>query len=347
VYFRAPWQSLIAGHAADAIQIRNADVEGIFLLNMEEDFGLFMMTYQPAQGETPQRYTAERCRKLIEKAIGQADMAVEVVDIVHWQPAESVAEQFQKGRVFLVGDAAHTMPGYKGLGVNTAIQSAQNLAWKLAAVIRGQAGQELLTTYQTERHPVGRFAANQSLTGPSAAALPQGAKSEILPEKDLPIFYPIVGYRYRSDATISDDAARSEQEIALVEREDLDGQPGTRVPHLWLERQGRRISSLDLLDGRFVLLTGTDGSAWCETIPAVVDRLGIGVAAFRIGADADLLDIEDKWLTKMGVSLDGAVLLRPDGFVAWRSRTITANPESSLVEVLTKVLCRSPVAIAL
>jgi 2-polyprenyl-6-methoxyphenol hydroxylase-like FAD-dependent oxidoreductase len=196
---------------------------------MEEDFGLFMMTYQPAQGETLQRYTAERCRKLIEKAIGKPDVTVEIVDIVHWQPAERVAEQFQMGRVFLVGDAAHTMPGYKGLGVNTAIQSAQNLAWKLAAVIRGQAGQELLTTYQTERHPVGRFAANQSLTGPSAAALPRGAKSEILPEKDLPIFYPIVGYRYRSDVTISNDAARSEQEIALVEREGLGGQPGTRV----------------------------------------------------------------------------------------------------------------------
>jgi hypothetical protein len=94
-----------------------------------------------------------------------------------------------------------------------------------------------------------------------------------------------------------------------------------------------------LLDGRFVLLAGTDGRAWCEAIPAVADRLGIGVAAFRIGADAELLDVEDKWLTKMGVSLDGAVLLRPDGFVAWRSPTTTANPESSLVQVLTKVLC--------
>jgi 2-polyprenyl-6-methoxyphenol hydroxylase-like FAD-dependent oxidoreductase len=339
VYFRAPWQPLIAGHAADAIQITNADVEGIFLLNREEDLGLFMLSYRPAHGESFQEYTAERCRKLIEKAIGEPEMTVEIVDIVHWQPAESVADRFQSGRVFLVGDAAHTMPGYKGLGVNTAIQSAQNLAWKLAATIRGRAGQELLATYETERHPVGKFAANQSLTGPGAAALPKGTKSDVRPDNEMPIFYPIIGYRYRSQAIISSDAAKSEQEIALLAHEELTGEPGTRVPHLWFERQGSRISSLDLLDGRFVLLAGPEGTAWCRAMPAAANRLGISVAAFRIATD--LIDTENKWQAKMGVSPDGAVLLRPDGFVAWRTQTVTADPQSSLVEVLSQILCRS------
>ena|SRR5579859_5626027 len=118
-------------------------------------------------------------------------MPVEILDVTHWQPAEDVAEQVQQGRVFLVGDTAHTMPGYKGLGLNTAVQSAQ----KLAAVIDGQAGPELLSTYQTERHPVGRFAAHQSLTGPADAELPEGVKSGLRPEEDLPFFYPMVGYR--------------------------------------------------------------------------------------------------------------------------------------------------------
>ena len=116
-----------------------------------------------------EEFTAGRCHDLLDKEIGKPDLPTEIVDIARWQPAESVAEQFQVGRVFLVGDAAHTMPAYKGLGANTAIQSAQNLAWKLAAVVRGDAAGELLATYQRERHPVGRFAAEQSLTGPGAA----------------------------------------------------------------------------------------------------------------------------------------------------------------------------------
>ncbi len=341
VYFRAPWQQLIAGHEADAIQIKNADVEGVFLFG-KDDLGLFMITYRPALGESFEEFTAERCQKLVEKAIGQPGMAVEIVDRVHWQPAESVAEQFQMGQVFLVGDAAHTMPGYKGLGLNTAIQSVQNLAWKLAAVIRGQAGPELLATYQSERHPVGRFAAHQSLTGPAAAVLPKGTKSELLPEKEeLPIFYPIIGYRYRSQAILSEDAASPEQEIALLDREELTGQPGTRVPHLWLERQRQRISTLDLLDGRFVLLTGAGGTAWREAAAAVAEKLGIGLAAYRIGPDADLLDLENGWQAKMGVSSEGAVLVRPDGFVAWRTSTLATSPETRLVQVLSSILCRS------
>jgi hypothetical protein len=318
-------------------------VDGIFLLNREENLGMFVMSYHPDHGESFQEYSAERCRTLVQKAIGKApgepEMAVEIIDVVHWQPAESVAEQFQKGRVFLAGDAAHTMPAYKGLGVNTAIQSAQNLAWKLAAVMRGQAGPELLATYQAERHPVGRFVAEQSLSGPSAVALPKGTKTDVRPDHDLPLFYPIVGYRYRSEAIVADDAAKPEQEIALLPREELTGEPGTRAPHLWFERQGARISTLDLLDGRFVLLAGPEGMAWCEAMPAAAGRLGIDVAAFRIAAD--LIDTENKWQAKMGVSPEGAVVLRPDGFVAWRSRAVTADPRSTLIQVLSQVLCRS------
>src|SRR6266567_135957 len=182
VYFRAPWQELIAGHEADGFVIKNADVQGIFLV-ADEDRGLFLITYRPTQGESLEDFTAERCKELLQKAIGKPDLPTEIIDIAHWQPAESVADQFQSGRVFLVGDAAHTMPAYKGLGVNTAIQSAQNLGWKVATVLKGQAAPLLLTTYQTERHPVGQFAAHQSLTGPGAAWLPKWTHANLLPEE--------------------------------------------------------------------------------------------------------------------------------------------------------------------
>ena len=161
-------------------------------------------------------------------------------------------------------------------------------------------------------------------------------------EKDLPLFYPIIGYRYRSQAILSEDAAvPSQDEIVLLDREELTGLPGTRVPHLWLDRQGQRISSLDLLDGRFVLLAGPNGVLWCKAAAAVKASLGIELMVYRIGPDADLLDLENGWTARMGVSSEGAVLVRPDGFVAWRSRSLMTSSELLLEQVLSRILCRS------
>src|SRR5579859_2051246 len=163
VYFRADWGALVAGHETDVFQIVNQDVRGMFMIT-DQQRGLFMISYSPARGEAAQDYTAERCQDLILLALGKADLDVSVVDIADWKPIQRVADRFQQGRIFLVGDAAHTMPPYLGLGVNTAIQSAQNLGWKLAAVLKGQAAPELLATYQTERRPVGLLAATALVT---------------------------------------------------------------------------------------------------------------------------------------------------------------------------------------
>ncbi len=339
IYFRAPWQQFIAGHEEDAFMIKNPDVEGFFMSG-KGDFGAFLINYRPDRGESYEQFTPERCQMLVEKAIGQPGMPVEILDVTHWQPTDDIAEQFQKGRVLLVGDAAHTMPGYKGLGLNTAVQSAQNLAWKLAAVVSGQSGPELLATYQTERHPVGSFAAHQSLTGPGAAILVKGVNI-LRPEDDLPLFYPMVGYRYRSQAVITEDASSEEQEIALLDRQELTGQPGSRVPHLWLERDGQRISMLDLFDGRFVLLAGPAGALWQKAAIEVAASPGIKLAAYHVGPDGDLLDVENAWQTRMGVPSEGAVLVRPDGFVAWSTDTLPTSPESLLAQVLATILCRS------
>src|SRR5262249_26203620 len=150
-------------------------------------------------------------------------------------------------------------------------------------------------------------------------------------------FSLIAGYRYRSRAIVSEDA-----ETGLLENpEDLTGQPGTRVPHLWLERGGQRISTPDLLDGRFVLLVGPAGSPWQKAATSAVAALGIALSTYRFGAEGDVIDLELAWETKLGVTDEGAVLVRPDGFVAWRSRAVTADPSSSLLQVLSQVLCRS------
>ncbi len=128
--------------------------------------------------------------------------------------------------------------------------------------------------------------------------------------------------------------------IELLEPLELNGLPGTRMPHLWIERKGQPISTLDLLDGHFILLTGPDGIIWCETASALATTQGIELIAYRVGPDADLLDRENGWSTKFGVSSDGAVLLRPDGFVAWRCKTLPAAPGPLLEQVLAHILCR-------
>ncbi|HZR38631.1 MAG TPA: FAD-dependent monooxygenase [Ktedonobacteraceae bacterium] len=345
VYFRADWGELVRGYETDVFQIVNKNVRGMFMIT-DQQRGLFMISYSPARGEAARDYTAERCQELIRLALGKSDMTVEVVDIADWKPIQRVADRFQEGRVFLVGDAAHTMPPYLGLGVNTAIQSAQNLGWKLAVVLKKLATPELLATYQVERRPVGLLAAQQSMIGSGAILFGKEiteARGSTLPslKEQLSIMYPIVGYRYRSEAIISDDAATPAQDgIELLEPLELNGLPGTRVPHLWVEREGQRLSTLDLLDGCFVLLIGPDGTAWEQAVPGVAASLGIELTAYRIGSDGELLDLENAWQTKMGASPDGAVVVRPDGFVAWRSNTRPPNPAQQLEQVFAHILCQ-------
>jgi 2-polyprenyl-6-methoxyphenol hydroxylase-like FAD-dependent oxidoreductase len=335
-YFRAPWGELVRGHDNDAIFIDRPGIRCFFLIT-DADRGMFVI-----QEETAHEYTAERCKELILDGIGLPDFPVEVVEVAHWQPGQMVAENFGSGRVFLVGDAAHTMPPKLGLGVNTGIQSAQNLAWKLAAVLKGQAAEALLATYQAERRPVGLLASQQSLVGPAATLLTQGSDDKLLPaEKRISYFSLIAGYRYRSRAVLSED---TETEL-LSKPEDLTGQVGTRVPHLWLERAGERISTLDLLVGHFVLLTGAGGTAWSEAAAAGAAKLGIALSAYRIGPDADLRDLDNGWPTRMGVGASGAVLVRPDGFVAWRAGSLPGSPAAVLEQVLSSILCRSAPAI--
>jgi 2-polyprenyl-6-methoxyphenol hydroxylase-like FAD-dependent oxidoreductase len=346
IYFRAPWRQFVTGNETDIVMINNARVRGVFV-EAEGDLGVFGMTRRSGPGQTPEEPDGQACRELLRAAIGEPGLPVEIVDTAHWQPVESVADRFRSGRVFLVGDAAHTMPPYKGLGVNTAIQSAHNLGWKLAAVYYRQASDELLDTYHTERHPVGRFAAQQSLIGPGSTLLAsEPERARHLRDKDLPLFYPIIGYRYHSPAVAHAAGPDTSDEIALVAGKALTGTPGTRVPHLWLRRQGQRISTLDLLDGRFTLLTGSAGSAWCTARPALKNAVGIDLAAYRIGRhthiDADLHPAEPGpgWSDRLGIAPDGAILIRPDGFVAWRSATQAKRPESALRHALTQTLLR-------
>lgn len=180
LYFRANWGALVQGYAADAIITTIESGRGMFLVT-DQDRGMCVVAYDPTRGESAQEYSFARCRELICTALGRPEIEVEVIDVADWRPVQRVAEHFQQGPVFLLGDAAHTVPPYLGLGVNTAIQSAHNLAWKLAAVLKGQAAAHLLTTYQSERYPPGLLAAQQSMAGPAAILFEQELRGQVSP----------------------------------------------------------------------------------------------------------------------------------------------------------------------
>ena len=333
IYFRAPWRKFVPHlRDGDGVQVKNADVDGIFLV-AEGDLGMFITTYFPGKGETAAQFTRERCAELLTKAIGEP-IDTQIIEVASWQPYERVADQFQCGRVFLVGDTAHTMPPLKAGGANTAIQSADNLAWKLAAVLNGTAGSELLRTYHAERHPVGRFNARQSLTGPSLALLRMDDDRPLLPpDEEAPMFTLLIGYQYRSAAVISDDPAQPDPDsVSLVE--ELRGQPGTRVPHVWVVDGEKRVSTLDLLGHGFTLLTGDHDAPWSDAAASAAKTLDVPISVQRIGVDSG-------WAAATGLAPDGALLVRPDDFVAWRADELPDDPEWALRQALSAVLCRS------
>jgi putative polyketide hydroxylase len=339
VYFRAPWRRFVAHLSdGDAVQVKNADVDGIFLV-AKDDIGMFVTTYFPGKGETAAQFTPDYTREVLTKAIGE-QIEIEIIEVAAWQPYEQVADQFQCGRVFLVGDSGHTMPPFKAGGANAAIQSAHNLAWKLAAVLDGTADPRLLNTYHAERHPYGRFAARQSLTGPTVGLLEVEHEGPSLPpDEEASMFSLLVGYQYRSAAVVTDQPPPADPDaMSLVD--ELCGQPGTRVPHAWVQHNGRRVSTLDLVGRGFTVLAGDDGAPWVEAAAAASTALGVPIAVHCIGSPGDALDTDGAWAKVTVLAPDGALLVRPDDFVGWRADKLPADPEHELRQAVAAILAR-------
>ena len=341
VYFRAPWRAFVPQLGdGDAVQVDNPSVQGIFL-SIDDDRGMFITMYYPDKGETAVQFTPQRCRELIRNAVGE-DIDIEILEVAPWQPYEQVADQFRCGRVFLVGDSAHTMPPFKAGGANTAIQSAHNLAWKLAAVIDGAAEPPLLDTFNAERHPVGSFSARQSLTGPSVALLGLDREAPGLPaDEEAAMFDLLVGYQYRSTAVVSGDPATADLDAVQLVGE-LRGQPGTRVPHAWLRRGDDRVSTLDLLGPGFTVLAGDAGAPWCASAAFASSTLGVPVTVHRIGTDGDVVDVDGQWAASTGLAPEAALLVRPDDVVGWRVDTMPEDPDKQLCQALSAILGRGP-----
>jgi putative polyketide hydroxylase len=330
IYFSADLGDLVQGREFVLCQVENAEVRGLFIAINNRDLWLFSIVYDPERGERAEDFSPERCSDLIRKAVGLPQLAVEMKSILPWEAAIRVADRFQDGRIFLVGDAAHQMPPTGAFGANTGIQDAHNLAWKLAAVYHGQASPALLATYDEERRPVARFTTEQAgLRSATTAFDPRGANRADIAD-NLVI---ITGYQYASRAIIAEN-----NDSVPLDHLALDGRPGRRAPHVWLERQGRRISTLDLFGPRFVLLSGEHGQGWCDAARALAARQDINLDTYCIGSAGDLVDLDNRWSDAYGVTSAGAALVRPDGFVCWRTRDAQESPEQVLEAVLDQLL---------
>ena len=359
IYFRADLSDLVRGREFVTCFVRNQTVSGLLMAVNGSDRWLLNMPYTPGEGQwsavKADQISDERSIEFVRAAVGVPELPVEVLSVLPWEAAARVAQTFAVERVLLAGDAAHTMPPVGGFGMNTGIQDAHNLAWKLAAVLDGSADPALLATYEAERRPVALLVTEGAASGLSAGQRrgPGGAAgsggSNTPEDKNAAMQQQLaktVGYRYASCAVLADENAPPTDGAPTL---DLTGQPGTRAPHVWLHRpagdgqQPTPLSTLDLFTGRFVLLAGSDGAAWCEAARWLAHSTGAALDAYRItpaGHGGDLFDGDGGWSAAYGVTEAGAVLVRPDGFVAWRVPTSVADARQALARTLAATLCR-------
>ncbi len=335
------------------------------------------LNYQP---EDPRAESDEAVERDIRAAIGIGDHPMEIHMITRWTLEGVLASRFRAGRVLLAGDAAHRHPPTGGLGLTSAIHDVHNLCWKLAAVLAGHADDALLESYEAERRPVDARNVQRSLENavnhlqitmalelsPDSTEQENWARLQRLwsgrPEDEalrgevlrlmrassmefgeLNVEY---GYSYESSAVVADgsDAAPSLDDIRLYEP---GTRPGSPVPHAWIDDEdGTRRPIKDLIaPGRFLLIAGEDGHAWCAAASELAEAHALPIDTVRIGhIDGELFDPRCGWLRRRGIGADGGVLVRPDRFVAWRSTGASTDPEGALSRALEQILAR-PVAV--
>lgn len=310
-------------------------------------------------------------------ALGIGDHPIEIHLISRWATEGIVAERFSDGRIYLCGDAAHRHPPTGGLGLTSAMHDVQNICWKLAVVLAGAATDDLLATYETERRPVVERNVRRSLE--NAAQWNTTWKGIGLSDKTMSVdekwanlsrlwsdnpadndFKQLArdafaqhsmefqeqnveyGYTYSSSAVVADgtEPLTNPDDIRLYLMETRPGHP---LPHAWIEQMpGHKTSTISLVHSdRFLLIAGEDGGAWCDAAKELANELNVGVDTVRIGHVAgDYLDPQLTWLKLRGFASDGAILVRPDRFVAWRSMGASDTAYESLCDAMLTVLHR-------
>jgi 2,4-dichlorophenol 6-monooxygenase len=332
---------------------------------------VLLCMYDPAQGEPD--VSEEALVQRAQATIGDPAVKVRIKSVGTWQINHVVATEYRRGRVFLAGDAAHRHPPANGLGTNTSIQDAYNLAWKLALVLRGQAAPGLLDSYHEERQPVGQQVVDRAMKSvrdmlPVAQALgftpgqsaedgwaslaemfsasPTGARRRA--ELDAAIElqnYQFnthgieLGQRYASRAVREDGTPWPEPERDPELYYQATTHPGAALPHAWLQHGTDRLSTLDLAGhGRFSLITGIAGAQWDEAADKARAELGLDLPVYRVGPRCEYDDVYGDWGRASEIGDGGALLIRPDHHVGWRAAEPPRDPATALLNALRQVL---------
>jgi 2,4-dichlorophenol 6-monooxygenase len=306
--------------------------------------------------------------------LGLPDLEAEVHATSVWTMEGLIADRFRAGRVFLVGDAAHKHPPTSGLGLNSAIHDVQNLCWKLAYVLGGKAGEGLLDTFDTERRPVimrniansvkcaeDRFQLDAVLgISPKNSAEENWESINVIWDESHPDYAKRrnlvdnalaaqsgefhhhgleFGFTYDSAAVV-DDGSPAYVPIDAVRLYEPSTKPGHPLPHALVSRGGETFPLQNLTHGgKFLLIAGEEGSRWIDAGRRIAENTGIGLESVTVGADGvDLADTRLAWLRKRQVGRDGAVLVRPDRFVGFRSAGAVDDPLAVITSALKQIL---------
>lgn len=351
---------------------------GMGLVRMVRPWNEWLLVWGYDIEQPPPSVDEDEARRIVRDLIGVPDLPVEITSTSLWTVNHTYASAYSSGRVFCMGDAVHRHPPSNGLGSNTSVQDAYNLAWKLAMVVRGEAGQELLDSYSAERAPVGRQIverANLSRDqfGPvfetlgvgadsderaiaeGLAALRAGTAEGAKRRRSLEDAIQLKNYefnahgvemnqRYVSGAVLADGSPDEHGEDDPELKSRPTTRPGAKLPHAWLvDRKGERLSTLDVVGkGVFTVLTGLSGGVWEAAADACRDELGIPLRLVRIGDD-DTRDAYGEWSRVSETAEDAVLLVRPDGYVSWRRATApqtSAEARDELLGALRRVLGR-------
>lgn len=331
--------------------------------------------YDPSGGEpdTSDEAVVNAARTLI----GDPNIPVRVKGTSKWQVNNLVAKEYRSGRVFIAGDAAHRHSPAGGLGSNTCIQDSYNLAWKLAFVLKGKAGAGLLDSYHDERQPIGKQIVDRAminLRNKSAVAEALGLRRGQSAEegwaslrslfsdepgaaerrKNLEAVRALqhsrsnahgiaLGQRYSSCAVVDDGTPFPEATRDPEVYFHPTTHPGARLPHVWVERDRKSLSTLDLAGhGRFCLIVGIGGAPWSEAAASLSAELGIELPVFALGYQCEYDDVLGEWARLREIDDRGALLVRPDQHIAWRSLTRPSSPRDALAEALRHALALGP-----
>jgi 2,4-dichlorophenol 6-monooxygenase len=326
------------------------------------------------KSDDPERFNEDKLIPRMRELMKIPDLQPQVLGVGHWIVQGVLADRYRFGNVFLGGDAAHRHTPTTGLGLNSAIQDAHNIAWKLALVLKGRASDALLDTYESERRPAAErnvnwalfTFSNHQLTGAAIGLVPGDAKRSKSNFEALLADTPdgeSRRYRFREVMKLHNtEYQANDLEIGIqyelgalvpdgtpLPQRDPTGRhyvpstrPGARLPHAWLEQGGQAVSTHDLVprDG-FVLLTGRARSPWAEAAAHAAEAFGVRIDVRSIGDGCEVRDAKHDWRRIREVGDDGAVLVRPDQVVAWRAMQGHPRPQAELEAALRAVLRRS------